>query len=263
MLGKSCCDASFPGVDTTPRRLTFGAHADAYERARPAWPEEAARLLVPEDAELVVELGAGTGKLTRAVAALGVRVVAVEPDPRMLAVLRERRLDGVEGTAEEIPVGDGEADVVVAGSALHWFDLDASLPEFHRVLRPGGRLTFGWNHRDESHPTVAAMSEAIYASRPSRRTSGWRRRDWRAAVAAGDFFRDVERAEFPHVHDLPRDALGDHLRSYSGLASLEEMERADVFERVAEILDADPSLRDGDRLRLPFVVDAYRATRAD
>jgi hypothetical protein len=62
---------------------------------------------------------------------------------------------------------------------------------------------------------------------------------------------------------LPRDALGDHLRSYSGLASLEEMERADVFERVAEILDADTSLRDGDRLRLPFVVDAYRATRAD
>jgi SAM-dependent methyltransferase len=181
----------------------------------------------------------------------------------MLAVLRERGLDGVEGTAEEIPVGDGDADAVVAGSALHWFDLDTALPEFHRVLRDGGRLAFGWNHRDESHPTVAAMSEAIYASRPSRRTSGWRRRDWRAAVAAGGFFCDVERAEFPHVHELPRDALGDHLRSYSGLASLEEMERADVFERVAEILDADPSLRDGDRLRLPFVVDAYRATRAD
>jgi SAM-dependent methyltransferase len=249
-------------VSVTPRRLTFGAHAAAYERARPAWPEEAARWLVPEDARLVVEVGAGTGKLTRAVAALGVRVVAVEPDPRMLAVLREQGLEGVEGSAEAIPFDTGEADGIVAGSALHWFDLDAALPEFHRVLRPGGRLGFGWNHRDERNPTIAAMSEAIYESRPSRRTSGWRRRDWPAAVVMGDFFRDVEHAVFPYVHELPREALDDHLRSYSGLASLEEMERAHVFERVAAIIDADPSLRDGDLLRLPFVVNAYRATGA-
>ncbi len=80
-------------MGTVPRRLTFGAHADAYERARPEWPAEAARWLVPEDAELVVELGAGTGKLTRAIAALGLRVAALEPDPRMLAVLRERGLE--------------------------------------------------------------------------------------------------------------------------------------------------------------------------
>lgn len=247
---------------TPPRRLTFGAHADAYERARPAWPEEVARWLVPEGAELVVELGAGTGKLTRAVAALGVRVVAVEPDPRMLAVLHGLGLEGMEGSAEAIPFDAGVADVVVAGSALHWFELDAALPEFHRVLRPGGRLAFGWNHRDERNPTIAAMSEVIYASRPSRQTSGWRRRDWPSAVVAGGYFRDVERAEFPHVHELPREALDDHLRSYSGLASLEEMERANVFERVAAILDADASLHDGDLLRLPFVVDAYRAKRA-
>src|SRR5262245_33748696 len=110
-------------METVPRRLTFGAHADAYERARPEWPEEAAHWVVPTDARLVVELGAGTGKLTRALAALGVRVVAVEPDARMLAVLREHGLEGVEGSAESIPLGAGEADAVVAGSALHWFDL--------------------------------------------------------------------------------------------------------------------------------------------
>jgi SAM-dependent methyltransferase len=246
-----------------PRRLTFGAHADAYERARPEWPSTVARWFVRDGAKLVVELGAGTGKLTRAVAALGVPVVAVEPDPRMLAVLRSLGLEGVEGSAEAIPFEDGVADAVVAGSALHWFDLDAALPELHRVLRPGGRLAFGWNHRDERHATIAAMSEAVYATRPSRQSSGWRRRDWTAVVAAGGFFRDVEHAEFHHVHELPRDALDDHLRSYSGLASLEEMERARVFERVGEILDADPALRMGDRLCLPFVVDAYRATRAD
>src|SRR4029077_498568 len=196
-------------MSATPRRLTFGAHADAYERARPAWHEEAARWLVPEDAGFVVEGGAGTGELTRGVAALGVRVLAVEPDPRMLAILTERGLEGVDGSAEEIPVGDGEADAVLSGSSLHLFDLDAALPEFHRVLRPRGRLAFGWNHRDERNPTIAAMSEAIYESPAARQTSGWRRRNWPAAVSEGGLFGDVEHAVFPHVHKLPRDALDD------------------------------------------------------
>jgi SAM-dependent methyltransferase len=247
---------------TIPRRLTFGAHADAYERARPEWPEEVARWLVPEGARVVVELGAGTGKLTRAIAALGVRVVAVEPDPRMLAVLRNRGLEGVAGSAEAIPFGAGEADAVVAGSALHWFDLEAALPEVHRVLRPGGRLGFGWNHRDERHPTIAEMSEVIYSSRPSKQTSGWRRRDWQAAVTAAGLFGDIEQTLIELVHELPREALEDHLLSYSGLAALSDENHKHVLARVGEILDASPSLRDGDRLRLPFVVDAYRARRA-
>jgi SAM-dependent methyltransferase len=248
-------------MQETPRRLSFGAHSAAYERARPEWPEEAARWLVPEDAAFVVEVGAGTGKLTRALAALGVRVLAVEPDARMLAVLRERGLEGVEGSAESIPVGDREADAVVAGSSLHWFELDQALPEIRRVLRPGSRFGFGWNHRDIRHPTIAALSEVIYASRPSRQTSGWQRRDWQQAVTETGLFRDVEHELFAHVHELPREALEDHLLSYSGLAALPEDERQREFAAVAEILDADQSLHDGDRLRLPFVVDAYRAVR--
>ncbi len=249
-------------MQETPRRLSFGAQAAAYERARPEWSEEAARWLVPQDAGFVVEVGAGTGKLTRALAALGVRVLAVEPDARMLSVLRERGLDGVEGSAESIPVGDGEVDAVVAGSSLHWFELDDALVEFRRVLRAGGRLGFGWNHRDDRHPTIAAMSQVIYASRPSRQTSGWRRRDWAPAVTETGLFRDVEHTLFEHVHELPREALEDHLLSYSGLAALSGEEHRRVLAEVGEILDADPSLSDGDRLRLPFVVDAYRATRA-
>ena len=153
---------------TVPRGLTFGAHADAYERARPEWPEEAARWLVPDGAQLVVELGAGTGKLTRAVAALGVRVVAVEPDPRMLAVLCGLGLEGVEGSAEAIPLGDGVAEAVVAGSSLHWFELELARPENHRVLRRGLRGA-------GAHPW-AALAEPRLAGRADRDRTLPRRR---------------------------------------------------------------------------------------
>jgi SAM-dependent methyltransferase len=247
---------------TVPMRLTFGAHADAYERARPEWPEQAARWIVPEAAELVVELGAGTGKLTRAVAALGSRVVAVEPDPRMLAVLRGLGLEGVEGSAEAIPFGDGVADAVVAGSSLHWFELDVALPEIHRVLRPGGRFGFGWNHRDDRHPTTAAMSEAVYEAQARTRGPRWRSRDWATELAAAGLFEEVEQAHFEHVHEIPSDALRDHLLSYSGVAALSEDERRRVLATVAEVLDADESVNRGGSLRLPFVVTAFRARRA-
>jgi SAM-dependent methyltransferase len=250
-------------VATVPRRLTFGAHADAYERARPEWPEEAARWLVPDGAELVVELGAGTGKLTRAVASLGPRVVAVEPDPRMLAVLRGLGLEGVEGSAEAIPFGDGVADAVVAGSSLHWFELELALPEIHRVLRPGGRFGFAWNHRDDRHPAIAAMSEAIYDAQARTNGPRWRSRDWVTELAAAGLFGDVERAQFEHVLKLPRGALHDLLMSYSGVAALPEDARKPVFSKVAALLDADESVSGNGTLELPFVVTAYRATRAD
>ncbi|HLX32297.1 MAG TPA: class I SAM-dependent methyltransferase [Gaiellaceae bacterium] len=246
-------------METTPRRLTFGAHADEYERARPEWPEEVARWFVPEGAQVVVELGAGTGKLTRAVAALGVRVIAVEPDPRMLAVLRAGGLEGVEGSAEAIPVEDGAADAVVAGSCVHWFDLDRALPEIDRVLRPGGRFGFGWNGRDGRHPTIARMNEAIYSQAPDR--TRWRDRGWEAEVVAASSFRDVEHVIFEHVHELPREALDAHLWSYATIASLPGPQRERVFADVADVLDSDPDVSDGVRLRLPFAVHAYRATR--
>jgi SAM-dependent methyltransferase len=245
---------------TVPRRLTFGAHATAYERARPAWPEAAARWLVPVGAELVVELGAGTGKLTRAVSALGTRAVAVEPDPRMLAVLHGLGLEGVEGSAEAIPFDDAVADAVVAGSSLHWFELEQALPEIHRVLRPGGRFAFGWNHRDDRHPAIARMGEAVYAAQARRPGPRWRSRDWAAELTESGLFRDVEQALFEHVHELPREALADHLLSYSGVAALADDERRRVFNGVAQVLDSDPSVGDGATLRLPFVVSAYRAT---
>ena len=234
------------------RRLSFGAHAEEYERARAEWPEEAARWLVPEGARLVVEVGAGTGKLTRALQLVAAEVVAVEPDPRM------RELGGaVDGTAEAIPLGDGEADAVVAGSALHWFDLERALPEFRRVLRARGRVAFGWNHRDDVR--LEEMTAAIRAVRPAGES--WRSRPWVDEIGAGGLFGDVEHARFEHLLELRREDLVAHLLSYSGVAALAGGERERLFERVEAILDADPSLAwaDGAGWSLPFVVDAYRA----
>src|SRR4051812_19184342 len=239
-------------METTPRRLTFGAHAEEYDLARPEWPVEVAHWFVPDDAALVVELGAGTGKLTRAVAELGVRVVAVEPDARMREVLLRDGLEGVEGSAEEIPIGDAKADAVVAGSCVHWFDLERALPEIHRVLRPGGRFGFGWNGRDARHPTIARMNEAIYAQTPVG--SRWRERDWAQEVTAGGLFADAEQETFGHIHEIPRDALDAHLWSYATIASLPDDQRENVFAAVAEILDSDPDVSDGEWLRLPFAV---------
>jgi SAM-dependent methyltransferase len=251
-----CLDSD---VEAMPRRLTFGAHADEYELARPEWPPEAARWFVPDEARFVVELGAGTGKLTRALSGLGVRVAAVEPDPRMLAVLREGGLDGMPGSAEEIPFADGDVDAVVAGSCIHWFELERALPEIHRVLRPGGRFGFGWNGRDGRNPTIARMNEVIYALAPGR--ARWRERDWASEVTAAGLFGDVEHAVFEHVHELPREALDAHLWSYATIAALPEDDRKQLFAAVAEILDSDLEVSDGARLRLPFAVPAFRATR--
>lgn len=244
----------------SPRRLTFGAHADSYERARPEWPAEAARWLAPGSPRLVVELGAGTGKLTRALAGLGARVLAFEPDERMLAVLRGLGLDGVEalhGSAESIPLGDGAADAVVAGSAFHWFDLEPTLAQAHRVLRPGGTLGIAWNVRDVSDPAMARLAGAIEEARGA--LVGWQARPWPELLTASSLFRDVEPGRFRHVLDLPRDALDDLLSSYATIAALPEEERDELRSRVARIVEEEPSLRGGGRLTLPYVVDGYRA----
>jgi SAM-dependent methyltransferase len=180
----------------------------------------------------------------------------------MLAVLRGLGLEGVEGSAEAIPFGDGVADAVVAGSSLHWFELEQALPEIHRVLSPGGRFGFGWNHRDDRHPAIARMSEAVYEPQARKPGPRWRSRDWPAELTASGLFQDVEQALFDHVHELPREALRDHLMSYSGVAALPEDERRRMLASVAAVLDSDESVSGDGTLRLPFVVSAYRSTRA-
>ena len=138
--------------------LGFDSTAAAYERGRPDYPPAAVEALVEAlaigPASTVVDLGAGTGKLTRLLVPTGARVVAVEPLAGMRAELATavRGVEVLDGTAEAMPLGDGRADAVVAAQAFHWFADHQSLSEIHRVLRPGGGLGLVWNVRDQSVP---------------------------------------------------------------------------------------------------------------
>ena len=139
--------------------MSFGSVAVDYDRFRPGPPADAVRWLVPAGAQTVVDLGAGTGLLSRALQAVVPRVVAVEPDERMRAVLAQRS-PGVRvlaGWGEQMPLPDGCADAVFVSTAWHWLDPGRAVPEIARVLRPGGRLGVVWTSRDRREDWVAEL----------------------------------------------------------------------------------------------------------
>ncbi len=153
------------------RATSFGAVADAYDALRPSWPATTAGWLVgdpdPGRRLQVLDLGAGTGKLTRALAGLGHDVVAVDPDAAMLARLR-RALSAAGhdvqtrvGSAEAIPAQTSEFDAVTVAQAWHWFDADLAMAQCARVLRPGGVLGVAWHRRDESVTWVRRLAETV------------------------------------------------------------------------------------------------------
>ena len=244
-------------VNRDPRvRGPYTAFADvagAYERARPGYPEDAVRWLVGDEPCDVVDLGAGTGKLTRALMGLGHRVVAVEPLDEMRAQL-EAALPGARalaGSAEAIPLPDASADVVTSAQAFHWFDHDAALPEIARVLRPGGRLALVWNSRDDRDPWMARLS-AIIGNETVH--------DWEVipVIEEGGHFGGVEKAQFAHDQVLDRDGLLDLVLSRSYLAKLTPVEREPVLDAVRRLYDetAGPN-----GVRLPYVTECFRAVR--
>ena len=142
---------------------SFGAVAEAYDRGRPSYPADAVRWLLDGDAKIVLELGAGTGKLTRQMVDHGHAVFATEKDPAMLAVLEQRvpEVSAKVAGAEEIPANDRSVDVVVAAQAFHWFDHDVAIPEMARVLKPGGHAALVWNFFDQRIPWVRKLVEVM------------------------------------------------------------------------------------------------------
>jgi len=235
------------------RAASFARVADAYEQARPGYPADAVLWLAGETPCDVVDLGAGTGKLTRSLAALGHHVVAVEPLGEMLDRLRATvpGVTAVMGSAESMPLPDGAADVVACAQAFHWFDQEAALAEIARVLRPGGRIALVWNVRDERVPWVSELSDAMVGRTGVDRGAA-------APIEQSGLYGPVEHATFEHTQTVDRDALRALVLSRSYCAVLPEEERAPILGRVDRLFDEHA--RDG-LLTLPYVVEGFRAER--
>lgn len=235
------------------RAASFSGVADAYARARPGYPEDAVRWLAGEEPCDVVDLGAGTGKLTRSLVDLGHRVTAVEPLPEMIEQLRVAvpEATAVEGGAEAIPRPAESADVVTVAQAFHWFDHGPALAEIARVLRPGGRIALVWNVRDESEAWVGELSDAMVGRTGLEYGAA-------APITASGLFGPVERAIFRHVHEVDREMLQELVRSRSYCAVLSEEERAPVLQDVDDLFMEHA--RDG-ILGLPYLTECFGAAR--
>ena len=235
------------------RAASFARVADAYEQSRPGYPADAVLWLAGETPCDVVDLGAGTGKLTRSLAALGHHVVAVEPLGEMLDRLRAAvpGVTAVAGSAESMPLPDGAADVVACAQAFHWFDQEPALAEIARVLRPGGRIALVWNVRDERVPWVSELSDAMVGRTGVDRGAA-------APIEQSGLYGPVEHATFEHTQTVDRDALRALVLSRSYCAVLPEEERAPILGRVDRLFDE--YARDG-LLTLPYVVECFRAER--
>jgi SAM-dependent methyltransferase len=232
---------------------SFALVVDEYDSSRPGYPDDAVRWLVGDVPLDVVDLGAGTGKLTRSLSRLGHRVVAVEPLVPMLQRLRDQVPGArpVVGSAEAIPLADASADAVVVAQAFHWFDAPRALAEIARVLRPGGWVGMIWNHRDATVPWVARLGEVIGAVEmlPA---------DWTDCFT-GSAFEPVESAHFRHVQEFDADGLCRLATSRSYVASMDEAGRADVLTRLRALLAEHPDLVGRTTYELPYDVAVYRA----
>ena len=246
-------------MDFQQRATIFGTVAEEYERARPDYPDEAVAWLATElrigPESDVLDLAAGTGKLTRQIAKLGARVVAVEPDEPMRVEL-QRIVPGVEalaGKAEAIPLPDASVDAVTCAQAFHWFAADEALREMWRVLRTGGGVGLIWNLRDESDPFQAELTAIVGES-----DRGWNVEDFFLdAVARSGLFGEVACRACTHEQLLPRSQLVERVASMSAVATLGERAREVVYGRVEALASTAP-----DPLRIAYVTETYAFHRA-
>ena len=243
---------------------SFGAAAGAYESGRPDYPREAVEwLLAPVRAEgralRVADVGAGTGKLTRTVVETGADVVAIDPDPAMLAGLREN-VHGVPtfvGTAERMPLPDASVDALLLGQAWHWVDPSAASDECGRVLRSGGVLGLIWNVRDESDPFVRGLTAIMHASSAERLIA-------EGGPAVGEPFGGLSQRTWAWTRTIGRDVLLDMVASRSYVITAEPDERERILREVGDLFDrARRTPDDGaDVVDLPYRTEAFRGIRS-
>jgi len=244
---------------------SFGAVATAYAEHRPDYAHAAVRwALEPAPGPRVLDLGAGTGKLTATLVALGADVIAVEPDPAMLAELR-RTLPAVRalpGSAETIPLPDASVDAVLAGNAMHWFDMAVAGPEIARVLAPGGILAGLWNIMDNRVNWVAGLERVSGSAAigPRDTLSSWRTATAHLHLPSGDLiarFGSPEQAEFPHGQRRTADSLVATLATRAGMVVMPEQEQEATLGRIRAFLASRPETAHGE-FSLPMLTGVLR-----
>ncbi len=242
-----------------PRAQAFATAASVYERARPAFPAAAVDWLCEhlgiDHATRVLDLAAGTGRLTRPLFERTRRLVAVEPMPEMRDVLQETlpEIEVLDGTAEQIPLPDASVGAVVVAQAFHWFDPEPALAEIARVLEPGGRLGLVWHTPDTSDPLQRAFRGIVE-----------RNRHGAPIHVAGDaaryfehqtLFREIATLDLPEAYELDADGLAVLARSTSHVAALPEDARERAIDEIRALVGPGT-------VQLPYVIElsAYAAT---
>jgi len=222
-----------------PRARSFGAAAEDYERGRPGWPDRVAEVAeLPPDAE-VLDLAAGTGKLTRLLVRHFARVVAVEPDDSLRALISDA--ETLAGTAEQVPLEDASVDGVFCAEAFHWFDAPRAVAEIARVVRPGGSVVVCFNtDGGEMEPRWPDEAEAVIERyRPPGEIGGRHLVEagtWRDAFAAHALFEPLRFETAPHEHVLTTDETIARFLSISSFALLPTPQREAMREELRDVL---------------------------
>ena len=251
----------YPAGIVTPRFSdragSFHRAADVYERARPGYPRPAVEWAVGENSQRVLDLAAGTGKLTAGLVTLGHDVVAVEPLEQMIRQLKSSlpSVAPVMGVAERLPLARASLDAAVVAQAFHWLDPGRAFAELARVLRPGGTVALIWNVRDQGVPWVAELTPIIGSEKIE---SGWRE-----TLEASPLFGPIERRDFRHEQSLDLATLLDLVASRSYVIILTDTERAAVFDRVRRLWSEHPGLSGRERAPLPYITEVYRVHRKE
>ncbi|MGE0174763.1 MAG: class I SAM-dependent methyltransferase [Oligoflexales bacterium] len=239
----------------------YQSAADAYERGRPEYPREAVGFLLErllfKTGQTIVDIGAGTGKLTKLLRLSGANVVAVEPVEAMRkkfsAVLPE--IEILDGRSEAIPLPDGCVDGAIVATAFHWFDGRKSLAEIHRILKPSGMLGLIWNVRDESSDSVAKLTSIIDPFEGN--TPRYRNMEWKKVFQETKLFSSLELKQFYHAHSGTHDMVVDRVASISFIAALPEKQRQLVLEEVRSLLESHPQTKGMSRMDIPYRTDVF------